>query len=107
MKLVRLLIPMVLLAVTVPAFGLCGYCDYLGNCQYQRGLQSRCHYDPGPNCTVDCVEDYSAFCRSWEPETFGNSYSITSVVVEDASAKATPVRQKSIAVPAKKSKKSV
>jgi hypothetical protein len=108
-KVIRLLIPMVLLAVAVPAFGLCGYCDFLSNCQAQRGLNSRCHYNPNPNCTVDCIEDYSAFCRTWEPETFGNSYSITSVIVEDASATATPIKQKAAvtATAKKKSGKSV
>lgn len=106
MRYVRFLIPLVLLAVAVPASAVCGYCDEWAACVPLRGLWQRCHYDFPDYCTIWCVEAYGPNCgptRAAAPSAFSNDFRILAVKVE--APKAAVVGQESTVVPQKKPKK--
>ena len=105
MRYVRFLVPLVLLAVAVPALAVCGYCDDYAACVPQRGLYQRCHYDFPNSCTILCVEAYSANCApslAAAPSSFNSGYRILAVTVEEP--KAVAAQQKSPAVRPKNAK---
>lgn len=103
MRYVRLLIPLVLLSLAVPAFAICGYCDQYENCTPQNGLYQRCRYKALSNCTVLCLEESAPLCDgagfAAASASFSSGYRIMSVTVEDA--KASPVKHESAVIPAK------
>lgn len=54
MRFIRAAVPLVLLFVAVPAFALCGPCDFTCNCVYDPSWGSGCKvYDPATDCCKD------------------------------------------------------
>lgn len=105
MKYVRLLIPLVLLCLAVPAFAVCGYCggDQNNTCTWFPGLGTKCHNEYYL-CYTLCVEESSGNCNpGFTAHSFGTEFRILSVTVEGA--KASPIKNESAVVPPKKLKK--
>jgi hypothetical protein len=54
LKFIRVVVPLILLCVAVPAFAICGPCDINCNCQYDPPWGSGCKaYDPLTDCCKD------------------------------------------------------
>ena len=105
MKYARLLFPLVLLFLAVPAFAICGYCggEQSNTCTWAPGLGTRCYYEHYL-CYSLCVEEGSSNCNpGFTSAEFSSEFRIVSVTVEGA--KATRIKQKSAVVPPKKLKK--
>jgi hypothetical protein len=79
MKVLRILIPMLLLLIAVPSFAVCTFCDI--NCNCALGMPGdMTHCKP----TIDCCKDVAASCLTASeptPMLFAADYTIASVEV--------------------------
>ena len=62
MKMLRLLIPIVLLVIALPSYAACGTCEFNCNCFDQQGVGTRCRLDK------DCCYEVLASCFSAGPD---------------------------------------
>jgi hypothetical protein len=80
MKMLRLLIPIVLLVIALPSYAACGTCEFNCNCFDQHGVGSRCRLDK------DCCYEVIAACFSGGPDeivpALAVQYTIASVDVD-------------------------
>jgi hypothetical protein len=99
LRIIRLLVPLALLCLAAPAFAICGYCDN-NTCTWSPGLYQRCYYEH-LICGSVCHEASAPHCDGpgFAAQSFSDEYRIVSVAVEDANA--TPIKQKSAALPSK------
>jgi len=82
MKVLRILIPMLLLLTAVPSFAIfqCGYCDTTGTCVHQAGNHNQCGYN-WDTC-YDQANATSCFTEPTAPPVlFAADYTIASVEV--------------------------
>jgi len=79
MKLSRIVLPVLLFLVTVPAFAVCSICDFNCNCTFQQGAGVRC------KPTMDCCFEIPTGClTATEPAPttmFVSNFTIASVEV--------------------------
>lgn len=79
MKVLRILVPMLLLLIAVPSFAVCTFCDI--NCACALGMPG-----DGTHCkpTIDCCTDVPRACLTASdptPSLFAADYTIASVEV--------------------------
>jgi len=53
-RVVRLILPLVLLVVATPLYAVCGYCEWDCNCMFGAG-QARCRYEISTGCCYNVV----------------------------------------------------
>lgn len=107
MRILRVLLPLALLFVAVPAVAQmypCGYCTLYDECRWAPGYGTTCHMEHYL-CYSLCVQEGDGLCNSgpFAQESFSSGYRILSVVVEPVRVEL--AKRESVATAPKKLKK--